>query len=410
MKKNDIFLLIIVFTGWILINLFNIGVFLERDNKYWSDQWRYMGQSEDIVRSLWSVNENTMVCMPGYPFLLSLFRRCGINYNILRYFLNPFLLTISSLFFLMFLNNFSFDLRKKRIIFFLFAFFPLLVRYVHMFLTEIPSLLFLVLFLFSIWKIYLNIEKEGKKKPFLWTILSGLFLAILSFIRAQHAYILIFMLILYGIIYLIYKKRLYVYYFSAFFIAFLLLLPYLFFTYKITGIFPYFTSKAGESLYYMSSPYSGELGDHLVGRVFKDERFIKHKQVIEKADRMSFYKRDIYLKKYAMRNIIKHPLKYCENSFFNFLRLTTGGPYTYNLCSWKKRIVYSIWNLFLFIFTIIVVYKYRVRDDFSVFLYLYFLLLFILTILPSTYPRFFVAFVGLSFFIIVYNSGWKMNE
>ncbi len=402
MKRNDIFLLIIVFIVWLGINFVNIKLFLKRDNKYWSDQWRYINQSESMIKSSWSVNGNTMVCMPGYPFLLSLFRRCGIDYDVLRYFLNPLLLTVSSLFFLLFINGFFFNLRIKRILFFSFAFFPLLVRYVHMFLTEIPSLMFLSISLYFIYKVSVC---EDKKHCYLYIIPGGIFFGCLSYIRAQHGYVVIFMLFIYGLLFLFSKKKQYFYYFLLFLLAFIFLLPYLYKTYRITGVFPYFTVKAGESLYFMASAYPHELGDYPGRNIYEDERLIHHKIMMDSLDRLPSYEKDLFLKKYALNQVLHHPVNYVKNLFFNFLRLTTGGPYTYNLCSWKKRVIYSIWNLILLLFTIFVVYKYRVIDKYSSFLYGYFIILFLLTIMPSTYPRFFVPFVGICFYIIAYSIG-----
>ncbi len=406
--RNKIWISFIVFFVWFFINFVNINLFLNRDNKYWTDQYRYMGEADDMLKGKWHIQDNTMVCMPGYPFLLYLFRKIGLNYRIIRFFLNPLLLSISFIFFLLFLSLLNIENKLKYILFFSFSFFPSLIRYVHMFLTEIPSLVFLIV---SVFLIYYGVflHHEDKRKVYLYIIISGIFFAMLSYIRAQHGYIMFFMLFVYGIIYILSRQRIYLYVFLVFLVSVMLLIPYLCFTYKITGIFPYFTNKAGESLYFMSYVSSHEFGDHPGGKIYTEEKLLHHGELFDSLEGLPQYKRDVFFKKYAMNNIIHHPFNYIKNLFFNFLRLTTGGPYSYQLCSWKKRFLYSIGNFFLLVITLFVVGKYRVIDKFSVFLYLYVFVLFVLTILPSTFPRFFVPFVGLFFFIIGYNLG-KKNE
>jgi len=125
--------------------------------------------------------------------------------------------------------------------------------------------------------------------------------------------------------------------------------PYLIYTFSLTGKLFYWGSSGGDSLYWMSTPYEGEYGDwNTYPRIPKpddatvfyamDSTGAHHKKDIDDIYSYSGSARDDMFKKYALANITAHPVKFIQNCISNLGRVFFSVPNSYTLQSNKNLI------------------------------------------------------------------------
>lgn len=126
-------------------------------------------------------------------------------------------------------------------------------------------------------------------------------------------------------------------------IAFGVTIPYLAYTYYITGKAFYWGDSGGMSLYWMSTPYENEYGDwkvpYLTNRQYPTPLFKSAEAVAvlkkNHAKELSFIlkhnemEQDELFKQKAIENIKNHPLKFAANYYYNFSRMLFNFPYSY---------------------------------------------------------------------------------
>jgi hypothetical protein len=114
------------------------------------------------------------------------------------------------------------------------------------------------------------------------------------------------------------------------FLALGLCLPYLYYTYSLTGRVYYWSDSGGLSLYWMASPYEGELGDwHPMRAAARDSDLSdKHSEFFSGLGALPRVEVDQALRHRAIENIKAHPGKYARNWVANVGRLLFGYPRT----------------------------------------------------------------------------------
>ena len=126
-------------------------------------------------------------------------------------------------------------------------------------------------------------------------------------------------------------------------IAFAVTLPYLAYTYHITGKIFYWGNSGGMSLYWMSTPYENEYGDWKLPELtnnqyptlFKSVEAVNllkknHAKEIQFILKHNEIEQDALFKKIAINNIKRSPLKFARNYFYNFSRMLFNFPYSYS--------------------------------------------------------------------------------
>ncbi len=171
-------------------------------------------------------------------------------------------------------------------------------------------------------------------------------------------------------------------------LALALCVPYLSYTYSLTGRIFYWGSAMGMSLYYMSSPHKGELGDwYHQGQARKVPGLKRnHLPVLERIGRFKEVPRgsslgelhylcspeaDSEFRRLAFENIRAHPGKYFTNWLANVSRLFVEAPFSYSIWP-RKPSVYLVNGLLLLLFLIasIMAIRDRRRADAGVFMLL----------------------------------------
>ena len=194
-------------------------------------------------------------------------------------------------------------------------------------------------------------------------------------------------------------------------IAFLTTIPYLIYTYNLTGKMFYWGNSGGMSLYWMSTPHEKEYGDWHNEMLFAEEYYHSHNPQLVKlhlANMNEIFKhkgvaRDSLYKKMAIENIKNHPVKYLKNITANVNRLLFGFPFSYKRQYVISKIIYFSILLTLIFFCLIPTLIYWKNIPFSI-RYLLFLTLIYLggSSLVSAYNRQFLIIVPILLFWIAY--------
>jgi len=177
-----------------------------------------------------------------------------------------------------------------------------------------------------------------------YLILAGFVLGYLTLTKIIFGYVLIICLAACLIMLLIKKNRYkYLKPVKILLIAFAVTLPYLAYTYHITGKIFYWGNSGGMSLYWMSTPYENEYGDWKLPELtnnqyptlFKSVEAVNllkknHAKEIQFILKHNEIEQDALFKKIAINNIKRSPLKFARNYFYNFSRMLFNFPYSYS--------------------------------------------------------------------------------
>jgi len=184
-------------------------------------------------------------------------------------------------------------------------------------------------------------QTKGSNK---YLIAAGLVLGYLTLTKVIFGYVLI--LCLFTCIGLLFFKRNRSYHRASvriLVIAFAVTVPYLVYTYHVTGKVFYWGNSGGMSLYWMSTPYNNEYGDwklpelnnNQYPELFKSPEgaaMLKknHLQEITEILKHDNVEQDVLFKQAAIRNIKAHPLKFATNYYYNSARMLFNFPYSYS--------------------------------------------------------------------------------
>ncbi len=205
--------------------------------------------------------------------------------------------------------------------------------------TESISYLLITLIIYSLIRIFKGVTSSEVRK---YSIIAGLALGYLALTKILFGYIILVMLGGSLLMWLIYRhskdipKAI-----IMLSIAFATTLPYLIYTYHITGRMFYWGS-GGDTLYWMSTPFKNEYGDwknefsqgtadmanyNIPGSV--DTLKAHYSKDFAALAKLKGVEQDDYYKKVALNNIKNHPLKYLENLIYNIGRLVFHYPFSY---------------------------------------------------------------------------------
>lgn len=194
----------------------------------------------------------------------------------------------------------------------------------------------LTIFLITI-LVYFILKYRNERSFSKQNLLISFLFAYICLTKPIFGYVLLCIILVNIVIYLInrHKKARIILWTSI--IALFFTLPYLAITYTSTGKLFYWSTLAGNNLYWMSTPFEGEYGDWFKRPVNDKNLNPKHEKIfdkilinfgpgIEKAVEL-----DDAFKKEAMNNIKQHPGKFILNIISNAGRMLFNYPYSYKL-------------------------------------------------------------------------------
>lgn len=195
-------------------------------------------------------------------------------------------------------------------------------------------------------------NKQVKK----YTFLAGFILGYLILTKVAFGFVLIFTVI--GSVFLWLTNRRAASYRRGMFIALIGLAtvaPYMLYIYQLTGRFLFWSTNAGASLYWGSTPHKGEYGDwklelkqgpeemgnyNVPGA--GDTLIAHHKADYDIAMKYDGLEQDDAFKRMAIQNIKNHPLKYLQNCVYNLGRLVFHYPFSHAIQRPKILFVFPI--------------------------------------------------------------------
>jgi len=291
-----------------------ICLLFSRD-KLLQDEERYLWFAENLLQGFFSPPRPDINLWngPGYPALLATFMFFKVPVIGLRL-VNGVLLYFSLVFTYKTLSFYS--VKKTALVYtiLLGLYYPIF-QYPPLIMSEILAWFFISLICFLLVKTY-----KQEKFSFKLIILSALSLAYLVMTKVIFGYVILAMSFVSVVMFLIpmfrplAKKS-----FLIFAFSFVFCLPWLFYTYSITGKPFYWANSGNMSLYTMSTPYEGEVGDwYTMTNLQKNPN---HTAFIDSISQLTAIERDAAFRKQAIENIKNYPKKYFFNWIYNTSRL-----------------------------------------------------------------------------------------
>lgn len=384
---------------YFIIALFVITIFLFRLPKVQGtigDEQRYIDYANGLWKGEYSPSYPNVFIWngPGYPIFLMPFVKVGFNIFGLRL-INGLLYIFSLILFDRFIQR----IFNRKIANFVLIF---MIFYIPIY-SEITQVITESLTLFLV--INLIIAFFAEKKNYFKI---GFLFGFLVLTKVIFGYILIAILCLSLLIYTINRSIVNLFYLKVFLVALLLNIPYLIYTYNLTGKLFYWANSGGVSLYWMSTPHSEEFGDW-PATDFKDKLLFDtdkldslHEKELKYIKSFPLSLRDDVYKKIAVNNIKKNPTKYMRNYISNFQRFFFNMPNSYS----KHREImlwYFPFTVLLFLGFILICFKsfgLISKNKDGIFYLTSILLIYVfVSCLVFTYPRFLNPIIPIIIFL-----------
>jgi 4-amino-4-deoxy-L-arabinose transferase-like glycosyltransferase len=314
--------------------LYIIIVLIFPTNGNFGDENRYLMFAHHILNGYYSPPPPNIDLgnVPGFPLILALF--VGLHLPLISItILNAFLFYFSII--LLFKSlRLLVPFKIAFVVSLFWALFFNLYEYLPIIYTESLTAFLVTLLIFYSLKAF----NSGQKK---YLIFAGLSLGYLALTKAIFGYVMMFLFVSLFLLWI--AKRKSVNYRKGMVIllfAFVVTLPYLIYSYHLTGKFFYWGSNGGNNLYWMSTPFQGEYGNWIeYPFTANQKRITGSKKILQENHEKDFIdvlkypgvKKDEELKKLAIINIRSHPIKFLENCFSNAGRIVFNYPFSYQL-------------------------------------------------------------------------------
>lgn len=295
------------------------------------DEGRYYFFAENLLRGFYSPPPPNINLWngPGYPIILMPFVALDLPVisitllNAIFHYLSIVLLFLSLKRYISFRSSFLLTL--------IWGCYYLAYKEMTLIYTESFTTFLVTLIIFSIAK------REPKSKDILT---GGITFGFLVLTKIIFGYVLLVLLAASAVHYFFLKNFTVKHFTFLFIIAFALNVPYLLYTYSLTGKLFYWGNSGGMSLYWMSSPHKHEYGDWNTtdfdtycfdpSLPCNAQMFAKnHTADIEYVLSLPPAEQDDAYKKIALTNIKENPLKYLKNCYANIIRMFFNIPESY---------------------------------------------------------------------------------
>ena len=176
----------------------------------------------------------------------------------------------------------------------------------------------------------------------LYLVFSGLTIGFLALTKIVFGYVILGMLVICVVALLFKRSKGYGRSCTLLLLTALFLnVPYLIYTYNLTGKVLYWGNSGGSSLYWMSTPVEGEFGEwnnstftancgHDLRIPCNSSLFARnHQDDINRISQLPIIDQDDEFKVLAINNIKSYPMKYVRNCISNFSRMFFGIPNSY---------------------------------------------------------------------------------
>jgi hypothetical protein len=344
-----------------LLTLYLFLVVVLSSNTFQSDEEAYVRYADHLSEGTHSSNSDEDLWFgPGYPMVLTPFVYWELPLLTAKL-LNPFFLFGAILYFY---KTLSLYIKKDFAIIstYCFGIYPPLLREIYLLMTE--NLVFFLIcgFVFHFCKLY-----QEFKMNWLHLLAASLYLGSLALTKVFFGYVIPVGVLLYLFLFVRLGKEKYIRATLVCVLALICCLPYLFVTYSLTGKPFYWGSSGGLSLFWMSTPYNGEMGDWFSAKdVNERPELSQHRTFFDQVAELSEVEKDDIFKNQAKYNIINYPMKYAANWVANIGRLLFSYPFSYTPQK-LETYFYMVPNMFIIVLFVLSVFpailRYKVIPD-----------------------------------------------
>ncbi|MGN6196999.1 MAG: ArnT family glycosyltransferase [Ginsengibacter sp.] len=314
--------------------VYTVIVFAFPTNGTFGDENRYLMFAHNILHGFYSPPPPNVDLgnVPGYPLILVPFVALHLPLVCLAL-LNAFFYYFSIILLFKSLHQVV-SFKIAFIVSLFWALFFNLYQYLPIIYTETFTSFLISLLIYYSLKAFTSTEKK-------YILLAGFFLGYLALTKAIFGYVMMFLFISLLLLWmgkrksLNYKKGVLI-----LVVGLVITVPYLIYSFSLTGKLFYWGTNGGNNLYWMSTPYENEYGNWIEyppisykRRTVDAEKVIKerHEKDFNQVSKYRGILQDEELKKLAINNIKSHPLKFLENCFSNAGRIVFNYPFSYEV-------------------------------------------------------------------------------
>ena len=312
-----------------------------------SDEWRYWGFAENLLNGHFHFKDGHQFLWsgPGYPMLLVPFVTVDSPLWVLKL-LNALLLYSSVVLFSKLLRLYVSPQQSLWGAILFAGYYPMYEVSLPYIMTEAWSMFLMVAPVYLVCKAFRF--KDFRLKTLL---LPAFLLGMLALTKVIFGYALIVMILICFTVWLLRGRSKRMAHMTKFFaLAMVVCVPYLVYTFSITGKPFYWGNAGGLQLYWMATPYENELGDWHVETLEEDSTLLKnHGAFFAEINPLSPTAKDDALKKRAIENIKAHPKKFVYNWVANLGRTFFSHPLSFQKPS-NGLFKYLVPNIFLIVF------------------------------------------------------------
>ncbi|CAN5804373.1 hypothetical protein BH11BAC4_BH11BAC4_04270 [soil metagenome] len=339
--------------------LYVLVVLLFQSNPLWGDEIRHFNEAQNLLHGFYSPPAPKVELRngPGYPLFIAPLLAMHIPLVCIKL-LNAAMLYLSIVFlFKGMIQVVSF--RKALLAGLFWACYYNSLDFIAMLYSEVFTAFLVSLLVYFLMRSFKH-ESSKTTKKFIY--LSGITFGFIALTKIIFGYVIVCMLIGTLLLWLVnrhapnFKKGL-----TVSLIAMITVIPYLAYTYSLTGRIFYWGTSGGNNLYWMTTLPDNEYGswfadpqpakvgsgsvskttDGQVGSSFtlknrnagtygsEDSVRVHHLKIFEEINSHEGVERDDAYKKYVMQNIKANPVKFIKNCFSNVGRILFNYPYSY---------------------------------------------------------------------------------
>lgn len=344
----------LLFLPFLILYVAFILIFAKNVND--GDEGRYLMYAQNLTHGFFTLPAPHLDLgnSPGYPLIITPFTALKLPLIYIK--LMNALFYYSSVVFLFKALNQIVSFKYALIFSVIWALYPNTFEAISYVLPEVFASSLVPLVIFFIIKVF---KSDNGKQSRRYMLLAGLSFGYLALTKPIFGYVIIFMIVGTLLLWIIdrtnsnLRKSI-----AVLIIAFIITIPWLAYTYNITGKIFYWSSFGGNNLYWMSSPYENESGSYanypfdsindiylLPGSAeqIKQNHEKDFKQILENKEAQKLYIengevigspytgviQDTILKRIALDNIKSHPFKFILNCFSNAGRIFFNYPADY---------------------------------------------------------------------------------
>lgn len=332
-----------------------------KEGTFQHDELRYHTYAQNIINGQYTDPANPDIQnAPGYPLYLSIFLKLGLPLMIPK--LSNAILMMLAVFFFYKSSTFFISERVSLVIAYILGLYYPLFRWIPYNISEAYSMFLLCAFIF-----YLLRAQQKKELSFSQIVLPAVILSLLISTKFFYHYVVIFTFILAIFLFLIRVSR-------AKMIKTILIMvlgyvmiavPYLSFTYSLTGKTFFWTNQTGQKIYWMTTRHPGEYGKWFnyrkLHKNYNPEIHESHYEFFDEILEQPYLVQNELILEKAKENIKNNPMDYFFNIVPNTLRLLFNYPYSYKTHS-LNMYFYAMINtpiVLAFLLSLIPSWKFR---------------------------------------------------